>query len=263
MPKYAELCGYTEEEIIRYFPDYIEETAEDMQISIEELIVRMRHYYNGFTFDSKAETRLYNPFSTLLFFADKDFSNYWIETGKPKFIADYMKRRHLTVEQFRDFPISKAFARSPGDMDTTPPEGFLYQSGYLTLRPGNSDELSLDYPNTEVLNSMSESVTQNMLQYRDESYSQCQTDLLTGLINQNKDKAIAAFNRLLASIPYDDYTSSAKQSISNNDLEIKPQEWLFRASILGFLQGCGVVVASELHSNKGRSDLVVCCFLSR
>jgi len=45
-----------------------------------------------------------------------------------------MKNRHLTVEQFRNFSIPEDFARSPGDVDTTPPAGFLYQAGYLTLR---------------------------------------------------------------------------------------------------------------------------------
>ena len=68
---------------------------------------------------------------------------------------------------------------------------------------------------------------------------------------------IGALNRLLASIPYDDFTAAAKQSISNNDYAMKPQEWLYRASILGFLRGCGVVVSAEMPTNRGRADLVV------
>jgi len=259
MPKYAEMCGYTEEEIIQYFPDYLDETACSMKISTEELIEKMRYYYNGFSFDWDAATRLYNPYSTLSFFEKKKFLNYWMHTGKSKLIADYMKTRNLTVEQFRDFPVSNDFVENPGDMDATPPEGFLYQCGYLTLRPGKIHPLSLDFPNTEVLNSMSELVTQNILQYKDESYSQCQTDLLNGLITQNREKVIGAFNRLLASIPYDDFTSAAKQSISNHNYEMKTQEWLYRASILSFLQGCGVVVAAEIHTNSGRPDLVISC----
>ena len=257
MPKYGALCGYTEEEIIRYFPDYLDETADEMEIPTPELIEKMRNYYNGFTFDSRAQTRLYNPYSTLLFFEKREFSNFWMYSGKPKFIADYMKGRNLTVDQFRNFPVSHTFVENPGDMDNTPPQGFLHQSGYLTLRPGITHDLSLDYPNTEVLNSMSELVTQNMLQYKDESYNQCQTNLLTGLINKDKDKVIGAFNRLLASIPYDDYTAAAKQALSNQNIEMNPQEWLYRASILSFLQGCGIVVSSEMHTHRGRSDIVV------
>jgi len=68
LPEYAQMCGYTEEEIIRYFPDYLDETANSMKISTPELIEKMRYYYNGFSFDRNADARLYNPFSTLLFF---------------------------------------------------------------------------------------------------------------------------------------------------------------------------------------------------
>ncbi|MDR2232502.1 MAG: PD-(D/E)XK nuclease domain-containing protein [Tannerella sp.] len=62
---------------------------------------------------------------------------------------------------------------------------------------------------------------------------------------------------MLASIPYDDYAAAARQGISNGNLQMQPQEWLYRSAILSFLRGCGVVVAAEMHSNKGRADLVV------
>ena len=255
MPKYAEICGYTEEEIIQYFPDYMEETAIKMQISAEELMGRMRHYYNGFSFDSGAKARLYNPFSTLLFFERQEFMNFWFQTATSKLIADYMKDRTLTVEQFRNFPVSAHFIESPGDMDSTPPEGFLFQSGYLTLRPGIDDDLSLDYPNTEVLNSMSELLAQNILP--DEDFSGCRSDLLKGLRKGDPAKVINALNRLLASIPYDDFTKAALQSISDNEYDFSPQEWNYRSNILAFLRGCGVVVVAEMHTNKGRADIVL------
>lgn len=74
-----------------------------------------------------------------------------------------MKNKKLTVKQFRNLTVLSDFIQSPGDMDSTPPEGFLYQVGYLTIRPGISNNtLTLDYPNTEVLNSMSNLLTQNI-----------------------------------------------------------------------------------------------------
>ena len=257
MPEYAAICGYTEEEIMQYFSDYLVDTAQSMKISVPELIEKMRTYYNGFCFDWDATTRLYNPYSTLSFFEIRRFSNFWMNSGKPKFIADYMKYHHLTVEQFRNYPVTNDFAENPGDMDTTPPEGFLFQGGYLTLRPGKIHDLALDYPNTEVLNAMSELTAQYIMQNKDESYSQCRTDLLQGFIEKDKDMVFAAFNRLLACVAYDDYTSAAKQSISNNRYLMQPQEWLYRASIFSFLHGCGVVVAAEMHTNAGRPDLVI------
>jgi len=253
--KYGNICGYTENEIIHCFPDYLEETANYMQITIEELIVKMRNYYNGFSFDIDAKARLYNPFSTLLFFDNKRFLNYWIDTGKPKFIADYLKNRNLTVEQFRNLPVSEDFVKSPGDVDSTLPEGFLYQSGYLTLRPGTVSDLSLDYPNTEVLNSMSKLLAQNILP--ENEYNYFRNDLLAALMYKDIEKLIQVLNSLLASIPYDDFAAAARRSISDNNYRIKPQEWLYRSTILAFLRGCGVAVVAEMHTNLGRADLVV------
>jgi hypothetical protein len=256
MPEYAEICGYTEKEIIQYFPDYLKETARYMKITKKVLIERMRNYYNGFSFDRNAKTRLYNPYSTLSFFAEKEFSNYWIESGRSKVIADYLKNRHLTVEQFRNFPISTDFARSPGDMDSTPPEGFLYQGGYLTLRKKTDDgELLLDYPNTEVLNSMSKLLTQNIVS--ENAYNNIRSVFLKALDNKNIENLVLVLNRLLASIPYDDYTKAYNQSFVVNDLKFPVQEWLYRSTILAFMRGCGVDVSPEIHTNLGRSDLVI------
>jgi len=256
-PKYAEICGYTEDEIIKYFPDYLDETANDMQITNAALIEKMRHYYKGFSFYYNAKARLYNPYSTLVFFEEKRFLNYWMDTGRSKIIADYLKNRSLTVEQFRHFPISEDFAKNPGDVDTTPPEGFLYQCGYLTLRPGTSDVLSLDYPNTEVLNSMSALLAQNILRERNDDYTYCRSDLLGALMSIDYNMLVAVFNRLLASIPYDDFAKAAQQSIIQNRYKFPVQEWLYRSTILAFLRGCGIVVFAEMHTNMGRSDLVL------
>jgi hypothetical protein len=255
MPKYAEICGYTEDEIVRYFPEHLDATATNMNITKEALIKKMRAYYNGFSFDYKISAKLYNPFSTLLFFAEKEWNNYWIESGNSKVIADYLKNRHLTVEQFRNFPISNDFARSPGDMDSTPPEGFLYQGGYLTLRPGTANALSLDYPNTEVLNSMSQLLTQNIVS--ENAYNNFQSAFLKALDNKDKKRLVQVLNHLLASIPYDDYSQAINQSFVFNDFEFPVQEWLYRSTILAFMRGCGIVVSAEVHSNFGRSDLVI------
>jgi hypothetical protein len=257
MPEYAEICGYTEEEIIRYFPDYLEETADDMHISVEELIEQMRQYYNGFSFDHKLKVRLYNPFSTLMFFNKKFFNNYWFQTGGSKLIADYMRDKRLTVEQFRNFPTTYNFIDTPGDLDSTEPHGFLYQGGYLTLRQGTVSDLSLDYPNTEVLNSMSELVAQNILQSRGERYSDYTQRIYTALQTDNYELFKDALNTCLACIPYDDFSKAAEQTVIVQGYRFPAQEWLYRSNLLSFLNGCGIVVASEMHSNRGRADLVL------
>jgi hypothetical protein len=254
-PKYAEMCGYTEAEIIKYFPDYLDDTAKKLQIATAELIEKMRYYYNGFSFDSDCKTRLYNPFSTLCFLEEMVFFFFCVETGRSKVIADYMKNRHLTVEQFRNFPVSEDFALSPGDVDTTPPEGFLYQCGYLTLRPGITNDLSLDYPNTEVLNSMSALLTQNIL--AEKSYNYFQNNLFDALISKNAENFVETLNILLSCIPYEDFSSAAKQALKVSSNKLTVQEWLYRSVIIAFFRGCGCVTFAEVQTNAGRSDIIL------
>lgn len=253
--EYTEICGYTEEEIIRYFDDYLEITGNKFGVSKDDLIKKMRTFYNGFSFNGT--TKLYNPFSTLLFFREKEFDNFWIESGSSALIAKYLKDKKLTVEEFRNMQITRDFARSPGEMETTPPHGFLFQAGYLSLRKDEKDKYCLDYPNTEVLNSMSVLFSQNILQETNDDFTYCRTDLLEAFESTDYDLLVEVFNRLLASIPYEDFEGAAKRSVRNNKFGFTAREWMYRSVILSFLRGCGVVVFAEMHTNLGRPDLVI------
>ena len=254
--KFGTLLGYTENELVKHFGDHIKTKAEELNLTINELIENIRHYYNGFCFDGIS--RVYCPFSVLNFLENDDgkFLNYWMTSATPKILADYMKDRNLTVEQFRGLQVSQDFAGSPGEIETARPESFLYQSGYLTLREGISDDFSLDYPNAEVLDSMSSLVYNNIMRSGgDDNFMDLRTPLLDALADGNSGLLLDTINRLLSSIPYDDYAKAAELAIKLSG--IPAQEWLYRSTILAFLRGCGVLVFGELHSNKGRADLLV------
>ena len=250
--EYITLCGYTEEEIIKYFPDYLEAIANKFKISIDELIERMRKFYNGFSFNGV--TKLYNPFSTLEFLGEKNFFSFWIDTGSTSMIAKYLKTQKVTVEEFRGLQVSLDFAKSPGEIEKTPPQGFLYQAGYLSLRKDENDNYFLDYPNTEVLNSMSRLLTENIFNDDANFY---QTSVINAITNKNAEKLIKALNGLLANIPYDDYTKSAERYIEYHDCKIPAHEWLYRSTMLAFFRGCGMSAIGEFQTNLGRPDLLV------
>jgi hypothetical protein len=253
--KFGALFGYTEEELVENFDEYLEIGAKKLDCSLDELVDKMRLYYNGFCFDGVQ--KVYCPFSVLNFFDEYKYSNHWMNSASPKIIADYMKDRNLTVEQFRGMQVSRTFVNSPGEMETAPPEGFLYQAGYLTLREGVSDDFSLDYPNTEVLESMSKLVYNNIMRYRGDGGDWDISALfMKALIDGDNDLIIEMLNHLLASIPYDDYAKSAQLAIKLSG--IPAHEWLYRSTILAFLRGCGVLVVGEMHTSKGRPDLLVC-----
>jgi Fe-S cluster biosynthesis and repair protein YggX len=253
--EYAALCGITHEELLQNFPDYLELTAEKMQMTKDELVDKMEDFYDGFSFTGKI--RLYNPYSTLRFFEDKRFANYWFDSGTSTMIAKYLKDKNLTVEQFRNYPVSEDFVRNPGEMDSAPPEGFLYQGGFLSLREGIMSDFALDYPNKEVLNAMSRLVSNNLLLRNNDDSSMYYEDTIIALYTLNCDKLIAVLNRLLASIPYDDYKREAEKNIVYNAYTFSPKEWFYRATILTFFRGCDIPAIAEMHTNKGRADLVL------
>ncbi|MDR2563849.1 MAG: ATP-binding protein [Prevotellaceae bacterium] len=252
--EYGEMCGLTEAEIEKYFPEYINDTAKKTGISPAELLEQIRNYYDGFCFDGVH--RLYNPFSTLCFFNEMKFNDYWMKSGTSLLIADYLKSKNLTVEQFRKFSVSQSFLDEPGYLDTTPPEGFLYQAGYLSIREKKNNKFILDYPNTEVLNAMSALLAQNILP-AENTFGNLQQYMLTAMEEKDANGIRKILNALLASIPYDDYAGAVRQSVALDPTDIQVREWLYRSTILAFLRGCGVATVAEMHTNLGRPDLVI------
>jgi hypothetical protein len=251
---YAAMLGYTESEMRGSFVDYIGRAARTTGRSAEDLVSEMRDYYDGFSFDGKS--RLYNPFSTLLFFSKMEFRNYWFDSGTPSYIAKYMRDRNLTADQFRGMGVSRDFAASPGEIETATAASFLYQSGYLSLRPGEYDDFSLDYPNREVLISMSRLLTENILGSQDAamiSSSSFKRALSLGDVG----RFVEEIDRLLSSIPYDDFSQSAEMTVRRRGLGMGGREWLYRSTILSFMIGMGLDVEAEPHTSGGRADLRV------
>jgi hypothetical protein len=200
---------------------------------------------------------LYNPFSTLNFFDEPTFRNYWFESGTPSFIARYMKDRNLTVEQFRGMGVSRDFASSPGEIETAAAASFLYQAGYLSLRPGDANDYSLDYPNYEVLSAMSKLLTGNILNSSGDVTEASISILKEALSKGNAALVVREFNRLLAKIPYDDYSASIREEFEIRNPDANFGEWLYRSTLLSYLYGAGLRVEAELHGHRGRPDVVV------
>ena len=73
--KYGDIVGYTQKELEDNFGDWIEKNSKEMSLSREELLNKIKRYYDGFSFDGKV--RVYNPFSVLNFFDEGRFRNYW------------------------------------------------------------------------------------------------------------------------------------------------------------------------------------------
>ncbi|GHV47490.1 ATPase AAA [Synergistales bacterium] len=248
---YATMLGYTEEELLLNFDEHIIAAADEIGATKEYLVSQIKYYYDGFSFDGIA--RLYNPFSTLLFLNSPKFLNYWFESGTSSFIARYMKDKKLTVEQFRGYGVSRDFASCPGEIETATAASFLYQSGYLSLRPGVLEDYSLDYPNHEVLTAMSSLLIGNIFGDGTE-LNDARNRLRESLVSGDAEGVQEEFNKLLSKIPYDDYAKAAAGAVPRGG---DAREWIYRSTLLSYIYGMGLDVEAELHGKKGRADMVV------
>ncbi|MDR1313606.1 MAG: ATP-binding protein [Deltaproteobacteria bacterium] len=156
---FSAFMGCTHEELMTYFAHFISATALELKMSEEGLLNKTKDYYYGFSFDGK--TKVYNPFSVISFFAEKEFGNFWMESGSNTVVRKFLWDKELTVDQFQGQEMDYSEARQPGEIDATSPEGFLYQSGYLTLRAKDGGRYLLDYPNSEVRQAFSKLFLQN------------------------------------------------------------------------------------------------------
>ena len=237
--QYGDVVGYTQAELERDFAGWIDRAAEAMGMAREELLERMKDYYDGFCFDGT--TRLYNPFSILRFFSEARFANYWYASASPTFIVEYMKRHAIQdPAEYERLEVAPDFAESQ-EIERSRPESFLYQAGYLTIREWEERALVLDYPNQEVRDALGRMYLQYV--YDIPEYTALGSKLWRALRGGDLGEAVRLYNTALAGIPYEDFKA--------------PSESFYRSLFLMLLRGAGMTAQGEAHTFLGRSDVLV------
>ncbi|MBV7336521.1 AAA family ATPase [Chloroflexi bacterium TSY] len=147
---FATLPGITQTELEQDFVDHIQTFAEQEETTTEALLARIRHWYNGFPFSRKGEA-VYNPFSLLLFFSAKRFSNFWFESGTPTFLIKLIQDKNYNLQQIEERRINET-SLSIYDLENLPITPLLLQTGYLTIQSYDPETqlYALYYPNREV-----------------------------------------------------------------------------------------------------------------
>ena len=157
IPQYAAMLGITQEELEKYFAEHINAVAEEMGISRGEVIKGLKEWYDGYCFSEESK-RVYNPFSTMIALQYKKFSNWWFETGTPRFLFDLIKEKDYDLTEIPAEVDSMAFSTyEVEDLEILP---LLFQTGYLTITKYNEKRQSytLDYPNKEVKQSFTKAI---------------------------------------------------------------------------------------------------------
>ena len=237
--QFGDIVGYTQEELERDFSGWIDRTAGELGTAREALLRRMKDYYDGFCFDGR--TRLYNPFSILRFLSEGAFANYWYGSGSPTFIVEYMKRHAIQdPSEYEHLEVARDFAESQ-EIERACPESFLYQAGYLTVESMEEQALILNYPNQEVRDALGRMYLQYV--YDIPGYTALGSGLWRVLRAGDLGEAVRLYNTALAGLPYEDFKN--------------PGESFYRSLFLMLLRGAGMTAQGEVHTHRGRTDVLV------
>ncbi|WP_302457991.1 ATP-binding protein [Mediterranea massiliensis] len=199
--RYEALCGITQDEIDRYFPQPIADMAADYRCTPGEMKQRLKQQYDGYHFSDRL-TDVYNPFSLLNALDSRRIYDYWFRSGTPTYLIRLLAHfneniNELTGKYYRpeEFVDYKADVERPLPM--------IFQSGYLTIK--NYDfqfnTFLLDFPNNEVKNGFLTMLATSYLKPQEEMGTWIRSVVMT-LQEGNTDRLRTLFTSFLASIPY-------------------------------------------------------------
>ena len=258
---YSQMIGFTRDEIKKYYIDYLKlassyenncsvDNVTDEQI--ESLLDRLAKNYDGYCFDEFYKKKVFSTWSVNSFFQSiienkfVDFGDYWYDNGGlPSILVNYLKTHKLNsldyVEKDKTITIRVNDFKNPTSLTSINQNVLMCQTGYLTLRSPvySKGFMTLGMPNSEVYNALLSLMALNI--FDDMKLENVNEQILS----QSKDvgEIIELFNTVLNTVSYDNYPISSEAVV---------QQLLYM-----YLKGICNSVSAELHSSKGRADLVI------
>lgn len=238
---YADICGWTECELIENFNDGIKDLAGKRGEDFVTTLDRLRDYYDGYLFTEEG-SRLYNPYSVLKALANKRIDPYWFDSATPTFLARRIRRRNMFPPDLNGKMCTRAQLTAVGLTDINPIP-LMFQTGYLTIWKFRADSnlYELRFPNREVELGFYQQLlpfyapeTENPASHFD--FTLFKTDLAEGRPGDFMERLAT----MLKTIPYDDNNESTYRAVT------------FLIAVLS-----GTPALAEYHGYKGRSDLEI------
>ncbi|MDR1173113.1 MAG: ATP-binding protein, partial [Bacteroidales bacterium] len=240
--EYVAICGYTQEELESNFSEYIDRAAERLKMTGEDLLDKIRYWYNGYTWDGK--TAIYNPFSTMNFFQIQKFDNYWFSTGTPSFLIDLIQRRNRVDIALNPVVVGgQIFAGyDPANIGEV---SLLFQTGYLTIKKieliDGRAEYTLGVPNSEVSESLLTHLVQAYGKYPDEQIDGLRRTMQRQITACDESGFARSLETMIATVP-------SKLHISC--------EHYYHSLMLIWMRMLGFRIRAEEPNNLGYSDAV-------
>jgi len=234
--RYSALCGYTQQELERVFVDYLKDVDLDA----------VKTWYNGYNWLGKT---VYNPFDVLLYLDTRDFASHWFETGTPSFLVQLLRQGRYLIPEIEQVEAGEEILSS-FEIEDISIETLLFQTGYLTLagfkQTGAFRQYKLCFPNLEVKTSLNNSILIELCKDRMAKFRN-QSSLLDALQKNDPNALKEIFHSFFASIPSEWY----------HENQTAGYEAYYASIVYCYFAATGVDVRPEVHSNKGRLDLVV------
>ena len=258
---YSQMIGFTHDEIKKYYIDHLKLAASYenncivdnvTEAQIESLLDRLAKNYDGYCFDEDYEKKVFCTWSVNTFLqsvVDKkkvQFGEYWYDNGGlPSILANYLQTHKLNaldyIDKDKTINIKVNDFKNPTSLTSINQNVLMCQTGYLTLRSPvySKGFMTLGIPNSEVYNALFSLMALNI--FDDTKLLSVNEQILT----QSKDagEILGLFNTVLNTVSYDNYPISSEAVV---------QQLLYM-----YLKGICNSVTAELHSSKGRADLVI------
>ena len=242
MPEFAAICGISKEEVEMQMADYLDDFAEHSQLTREEAMGELKRQYDGYHFTWPSPD-IFNPFSLLNAFQDRDLKSYWFESGTPTFLIEKLREFDVVPSDIsRIDAMSAEFDAPTESMTSVIP--LLYQSGYITIKDYDSScrLYTLDIPNTEIKIGLMESLLPNYVNRQWGKGLTVTARMNRAILHDDLDEMLRLLQAYLLTIPYCDNANS---------------EGHYQQLLYVIFSLLGRYVDVEVHTPTGRVDMVM------
>ena len=250
-PEFAAICGITGEEIDTQMQPDVARLAEEYEVTPQEMREMLRDTYDGYRF-SRNSPDIYNPFSLMKAFNQRELQNYWFESGTPSYLIRQLRRFRTDITKLDDLQVpSSAFDQPTENMlDALP---LLYQSGYMTIKGYDRWEqaYTLGIPNKEVRVGFTEGLLPTVTGMEGSDVQMgFALRFWRALRKSDTDLALRELQAYLESLPY---IEGFKKKLE----EVTTAEGFYEWSFYLIFSMLNVYVQTQVKCARGRADMVV------
>ena len=241
-PRFAAICGITQDELCGQMAPDVDALAAALDTTPTETLARLKANYDGYHF-SEGSPDIYNPFSLLSSFASGKIASYWFGSGTPTGLINLLQESNWEIDDLEGREADEDEFDAPTE-DMPTPLPMLYQAGYLTIK--SYDPLTCSYtlgiPNAEVARGFSKSLVRRAAGAQVGEFNGLVRTISRSLRAHDMEGALRATKAFMAGMPY--------HLGSHSERGFQTTFWLIFTLL-------GAQIETEVKTATGRVDAVV------